>query len=138
MKLRMIAAVLLLAVIAGALWAAGTLREQAVAVRENYTEREQELAALNDRVTQLQQTLEGLSTSDADARQAQAEQLNREAEELYAQLEQLRIEIETMKTYLEENQDAVADAQAELTYLQGVYDELEEGLAKVEGYIAGN
>ena len=38
----------------------------------------------------------------------------------------------------EEKQAAAEEALAEVTYLQGVYDALEEGLADVQRYIAGN
>ena len=138
MKLRIIAAVLLVAVIAGAIWGAGILREQMTLAQETYEAQVLQLAELDDQAAQLQKTLDGMSLDDALKHQEQADQLLREAEDLAAQLETLRQEIEQMKTYLEENQAAIAEAEEEMTYLQGVYDELKEGLAKVEGYISGN
>lgn len=138
MKLRIIAAVLLLAVIAGAVWGAWVLQKEYAQAQRETDIRIQQLHTLQTRTADLQQTLDGLTLDAAQARQEEADRLTQEAEELAAQLALLKTEMETMKTYLEENQDAAAEAQEELTYLQGVYDELEKGLAKVEGYLAGN
>lgn len=138
MKLRIIAAVVLLAAIAGALGGAWFLREEHARAQEHYEISSRQLASLDEQAAQLKKTLDGLTMDAAEANQEAAEVLRQEAQALVEQMEALKTEMETMKTYLEENQDAVAEAQAELTYLQGVYDELEEGLAKVEGYLAGN
>lgn len=138
MKLRIFAAVLLLAVIAGAVWGAWVLQKEYAQAQKETTIRTQQLQTLQDKTAALQQTLDGLTLDAAQARQEEADRLTRETEELAAQLALLQSEMETMKTYLEENQDAAAEAQEELTYLQGVYDELEKGLAQVEGYLAGN
>lgn len=138
MKLRIIAALVLLAAIAAAVWEAGILRNEYAEALEQHEMQTRQLQELKDQAAQMQQTLENLSPDKAEANNAQADQLLKDAEELKAKMEALQTEIETMKTYLEENQDAIADAQAELTILQGVYDALEEGLAQVEEYIAGN
>ena len=60
------------------------------------------------------------------------------AQELADQLQALHTEMEVLRSFLEENQDAAAQAQEEIDYLQGVYNALEEGLKEVENYIAGN
>ena len=138
MKLRIFAAVLLIAAIAGALWGAWILHGEYTQARDRYDTAAGQLSELDEKAAKLQKELDGLTLDAAQARQEEADTLRQEAEQLTIQLDALKAEIETMKTYLEENQDAVAEAQAELTYLQGVYDALEEGLAKVEGYLAGN
>lgn len=138
MKLRIIVALVLVAAIAVAVWEAGILRSEYADALEYNEMQTRQLQDLKDEAAQLQQTLENLNDDSARENKAQADQLLQDAEALRAQMETLQSEIETMKTYLEENQDAIADAQAELTILRGVYDALEEGLAQVEEYIAGN
>lgn len=138
MKLRIIAALVLLAAITVAVWEAGILRSEYTDAQAQYEAQTRQLQALKDEAARLQQTLDALNDDSARENKAQADQILQDAEALKARMETLQSEIETMKAYLEENQDAIADAQAELTYLRGVYDALEEGLAQVEAYIAGN
>ena len=138
MKLRIISVVLLLAFLALALLAACFLQTKLAQAQEVYQVHCAQVQELEDHAAQLQKDLEALTLAGAQANLDQAQQLRQEAEELSAQMETLRTEIEELKTYLEENQDAAAEAQEELIYLQGVYDELEKGLAQVQSYIAGN
>lgn len=138
MKLRIIATVLLICALAGGILGAFVLGKEYDTVLANYEEQNRQLQALEEQAEALRQTLEGLTMDTAQARQDQADALNQEARLLSEQLQTLREEIENLSCYLAENQDAVQAAQEELEYLQGVYDELEKGLAKVEGYIAGN
>ncbi len=138
MKLRIIAAVLLLAVLVAAVWEARILRTEYHNARELHESHAEQLRELDAQAARLQRELDALTMDEALRQQAEADQLLRDAEELSSQMEQLRIEIEELKTYLGENQAAAEEAQAELTYLQGVYDALEKGLADVQSYIAGN
>lgn len=138
MKLRIIAAVLLLAVIAGALWGMGQLRTQYADAQALNATLSAQLQELDGQAKELEQAISALNTDKAQAQLDQAEELMAQAEELKHQIAVLQTAMEEMQTYLEENQDAIAEAEAELTYLQGVYDELKEGLSQVEGYIAGN
>ena len=138
MKLRIIAAVLLLAVLAGAIWEASVLRKEYHSARELHESYADQLWAVEAQAAKLQQELDALTMDEALRQQAEADRLLQDAQELSSQMEQLRIEIEELKTYLEENQAAAEEALAEVTYLQGVYDALEKGLADVQSYIAGN
>jgi peptidoglycan hydrolase CwlO-like protein len=138
MKLRIIAAVLLLLFLGLAILEARVLRTEYGRACDQYQSHCAQILELDTRTAELQKKLESLNFEKAQAQQDQADQLLLEAQELSNQMETLRNEIETLKVYLEENQAAAEEAQAELTYLQGVYDALEEGLAEVEGYIAGN
>lgn len=138
MKLRIIAALLLLIFLGLAILEARFLHTAYGQASDQYQSHCAHIQDLEDQTAQLQKKLDSLNFDKAQGQQDQADQLLLEAQELSEQMETLRSEIETLKVYLEENQAAAEEAQAELTYLQGVYDALEEGLAKVEGYIAGN
>lgn len=138
MKLRIISVVLLLAFLALALLSANYLQTKLTQTQDRYQVHCAQVQELEDQAAKLQKTLEELTLEKAQANLDQAQQLRQEAEELVVQMETLRTKIEELKTYLEENQEAAAEAQEELNYLQGVYDELEKGLAQVQSYIAGN
>lgn len=138
MKLRIIAAVLLLLFLGLAVLEAGVLRTEYRRAYEQYQSHCIQVQELDENTAELQKKLDSLNFDQAQIQQDQADQLLQEARELSTQMETLRNEIETLKVYLEENQAAAEEALAELEYLQGVYDELEKGLAQVEGYIADN
>ncbi len=138
MKLRIFAAVLLTVVVIAALGGAWLLQGQLSQARERHDAQTRQLQELTDQANKLQDTLDDLTLDNAQAQQSQAEDLTRQARELEAQIETLRTEMEALNAFLAENQELAAQLQEELTYLQGVYDALEEGLKEVEGYIAGN
>lgn len=138
MTMRKIAALVLVLALAVTLYAVWGLQKEYSAAREQSDTRLGQLQELTDRAEQLQDTLEGLTLDNAQAQQAQAEELMRQADELKVQMQTLRTEMDTLRSYLEENRDMAAQAEEELTYLQGVYDALEEGLKEVERYIAGD
>lgn len=84
----------------------------------------------------LETKLAGLTTAEADRHAAQTQEIQKQAQELQGQLEALQTEIVELQTYLEENKEAIDKVAEELTYLQGVYDELKHGLEQVNGYLA--
>ena len=138
MKLRIIATVLLVVALAGGILGASILEKEYGAAQARYDEQFSQLQTLEEKAEALRQTLDTLTMDTAQARQDQADALSQEARTLSEQLETLRDEIEQLSSYLEENREAAEKAQEELEYLQGVYDALKDGLAQVEGYIAGN
>ena len=138
MKLRIIAAVVLLAVIAAALGGAWLLQQQLTQSQARYEDQTRQLQELSEQAQKLQADLDGLNLDLVQERQSQADDLTRQARDLEEQMQSLRTEMEELNAFLEENQEAAAQIQEEMEFLQGVYDALEEGLKKVEGYIAGN
>ena len=138
MKLRVFLAVILIIVIAGAGFGLWKLQGDYSQAQLRHGEQLKQIQELEDQAAKLQETLDSITLEEAQSRQTQAEELNRQTLELKEQMDALRAEMEAMSSFLEENQELAAQIEEELTYLQGVYDELEEGLKKVEGYIAGN
>ena len=98
----------------------------------------QRLQLVTEQVAQLEEKLAALTLDKAQEQTLRAEQLQDSAEELIGQMDALKTEIEELTLFLEENQDVAANAEEELTYLQGVYDALDDGLQKVEEYIAAD
>ena len=138
MKLRIFASVVLVLALVASLCGAWILHGAYSDARDRYTVQSSQLQELTARAEELQSTLDGLTLDNAQDLQAQADALNRQAQELADQLQALHTEMEALRSFLEENQDAAAQAQEEIDYLQGVYNALEEGLKEVENYIAGN
>lgn len=138
MKLRIIAAVVLVLALVASLCGAWILHGAYSDARDRHTAQSAQLQELTARAEELQSTLDGLTLDNAQDLQAQAQELDRQAQELADQLQALHTEMEVLRSFLEENQDAAAQAQEEIDYLQGVYNALEEGLKEVENYIAGN
>lgn len=138
MKLRIFAAVVLVLALIVGLCGAWLLNREYSQAKAGYDVRAEQLRELQDTARQLQDTLDGLTEENAQAQQAQAQELASQAQELKARLEELHTEMEALRSFLAENQDAAAQAQEEIDYLQGVYNALEEGLKEVENYIAGN
>ena len=138
MKLRIIAAVLLVVVVIAAFGGAWLLQGELSKAREQNDVQALQLQELTEQANQLQTILDGLTLDKAQTQQSQAEELTRQAMDLEAQIQALGTEMDALNAFLEENQEAAAQLQEELTYLQGVYDALEEGLEQVKSYIAGN
>ena len=138
MKLRIFAAVVLVLALVASLCGAWILHGAYSDARDRHTAQSAQLQELTARAVELQSTLDGLTLDNAQDLQAQAQELDRQAQELADQLQALHTEMEALRSFLEENQDAAAQAQEEIDYLQGVYNALEEGLKEVENYIAGN
>ena len=138
MKLRILAAVVLVLALVASLCGAWILHGAYSDARDRHTAQSARLQELTARAEELQSTLDGLTLDNAQDLQAQADALNRQAQELADQLQALHTQMEALRSFLEENQDAAAQAQEEIDYLQGVYNALEEGLKEVENYIAGN
>lgn len=136
MKSRIIAMLVLLALLPAALLAAGELRLSLAEAQDRRIAMSRELNDLEDLAAKLNDEIDLLSAENPLVQENVL--LNQQTQALREELETLRSQIEEMKTFLGENQEAFAEAEEELTYLQGVYDALEEGLSKVEGYIAGN
>ena len=138
MKLRIIAAVLLVVVVIAAFGGAWLLQGELSKARERNDVQALQLQELTEQANQLQTILDGLTLDKAQTQQSQAEELTRQARELETQIQSARTEMDALNAFLAENQEAAAQLQEELTYLQGVYDALEEGLEQVKGYMAGN
>lgn len=136
MKKQIITTVALLLVIAGLLTGGILMGLQTREKHSRIDAAQQQLAQLDAKAAELETALAALTTADADVQTAQAQQLEEEARELQTQLDTLRGEIQTLQAYLDENQAAIDEVMAEVTYLQGVYDELKIGLEQVNGYIA--
>ena len=96
MKLRIIAVVVLLAVLAGAIWEASVLRREYHSARELHESHADQLSAVENQAAKLQQELDALTMDEALRQHAEADRLLQEAQELSSQMEQLRIEIESM------------------------------------------
>lgn len=99
-------------------------------------EAQAQLDRLSADTTALENTLAGLTTDNADSITAEAQQIQQQTGELQTQLADLQKEIDELQTYLDENKDAIDLVMEEVTYLQGVYDELKTGLEQVNGYLA--
>ena len=97
---------------------------------------QEQLDRLSADVTALENTLAGLTTDNADSIAAEAQQIQQKTTELQGQLDDLQKQIDELQTYLDENKEAIDLVMEEVTYLQGVYDELKIGLEQVNGYLA--
>ena len=97
---------------------------------------QEQLDRLSADATALENALAGLTTAQADGYTAQAEAIRQQTAELQNQLEDLQKEIDNLQAYLDENKDAIDPIMEEVAYLQGVYNELENGLKQVNGYLA--
>ena len=97
---------------------------------------QEQLDRLSADVTALENTLAGLTTDNADSIAAEAQQIQQKTTELQGQLDDLQKQIDDLQAYLDENKEAIDLVMEEVTYLQGVYDELKIGLEQVNGYLA--
>ena len=143
MKLRLIAAVLLVAALFGLLTLAGHLRDRHDQTLEQYRG---ETAMLEQRAAELaekQAELEKLMQEESE-KQEYVSQMNEKIRELNQQVQQLEKEKEELAAeaqQLQESLDLLRSGQAEDSdeaYYLEVYDELTEGLNKVKEYLAGH
>lgn len=143
MKLRLIAAVLLVAALFGLLTLAGHLRDRHDQTLEQYRS---ETAMLEQRAAELaekQAELEKLMKEESE-KQEYVSQMNEKIRELTQQVQQLEKEKEELAAeaqQLQESLDLLRSGQAEDSdeaYYLEVYDELTEGLNKVKEYLAGH
>lgn len=136
MKKQIIITAVLVAAIVGFL-VGGVLLLQADRREEAaIAEAQAQLDRLSADTTALENTLAGLTIDNADSITAEAQQIQQQTGELQTQLADLQKEIDELQTYLDENKDAIDLVMEEVTYLQGVYDELKTGLEQVNGYLA--
>lgn len=143
MKLRLIAAVLLIAALFGLLTLAGHLRD-----RHNQTlaQYRSETAALEQRAAELAEKQEELEKllEEETREQEYVAQVNEKIQELTAQVQQLEAEKAELAAEAEQLQasiDMLRSDQAEdsdESYYLEVYDALTEGLNKVKEYLAGH
>lgn len=138
MKRNIIIRVILLLLILGLVFGGITLRNSWSQKKEVTDQATLQLQQLTEQAELLSRKLAGLTMDQAQAQTAQAETLREEAAALTAEMEELQKEIDSLTLHLEENKEALASVQEELTYLQGVYDALEDGLQNVEKYIAAD
>ena len=138
MKIRIIAAIVLAAMVCGLFWLSMEKREQyqnnLAAYEEEYAKLQQQELIVKDK----QAALDALTSDKADARTEEAAALLQDAARLEQEMQALQTQIETLKGNLS---DLGADAQKkqeEIDYLDQVYQALQEGYEKVKGYLAGN
>ena len=110
---------------------------------------QEQLDRLSADVTALENTLAGLTTDNADSISAEPQHIQQKTTEHQGQLDDLQKQIivdecqfltekqiDELQAYLDENKEAIDLVMEEVTYLQGVYDELKIGLEQVNGYLA--
>jgi chromosome segregation ATPase len=143
MKLRLIAAVLLVAALFGLLTLAGNLRDRYDRSLERYRSETSALEQRAEELAQKQAELDRLMQEETEKQEyvsrmneniqkltQQVQQLEQEKEALAAQAQQLQAAIDALRGNQAEDSD-------EAYYLE-VYDELTEGLNKVKEYLAGH
>ena len=138
MKIRVIAAIVLAAMVGGLFWLSMEKREQyrqELAVYEEAAQKMERQALL---VQEKQARLDALTTEKADRLAADAKALAQEAALLEQEILTLQGEIETLQGTLDQLSGEAQAKQEEKDYLDQVYQALQEGYEKVKGYIAGN
>lgn len=138
MKIRIIAAIVLAAMVCGLFWLSMEKREQyqlkLAAYEEAYEKMEQQALV----VQQLQARLDALTTDQADELAGDAQTMAQEADRLEKEMQELQTQIDTLKESLDNLGADALSKQEEIDYLEQVYQALQEGYEKVKGYIAGN
>lgn len=138
MKIRIIAAIVLAAMVCGLFWLSMEKREQyqlkLAAYEEAYEKMEQQALV----VQQLQARLDALTTDKADELAGDAQAMAQEADRLEKEMQELQTQIDTLKESLDNLGADALSKQEEIDYLEQVYQALQEGYEKVKGYIAGN
>lgn len=94
MKLRIIAAVVLLALIAGLLWLTFDLKAGYQAAVEQYAQEVRLLEEAQQKIDLAQQELDALNTDEADQRDAAADQMDGEAAAMEQQTKRILTQIE--------------------------------------------
>ena len=138
MKIRVIAAIVLAAMVGGLFWLSMGKREQyrqELAVYEEAAQKMERQALL---VQEKQARLDALTTEKADRLTADAKALEQETAQLEQDILTLQGEIEALQGTLDELSGEAQAKQEEKNYLDQVYQALQEGYEKVKGYIAGN
>lgn len=138
MKIRIIAAIVLAAMVCGLFWLSMEKREQyqlkLAAYEEAYEKMEQHALV----VQQLQARLDALTTDKADELAGDAQAMAQEADRLEKEMQELQTQIDTLKESIDNLGADALSKQEEIDYLEQVYQALQEGYEKVKGYIAGN
>ena len=138
MKIRIVAAIVLAAMVGGLFWLSMEKREQyrqELAVYEEAAQKMEQQALL---VQEKQARLEALTTEKADRFAADAKALEQEAALREQEILALQAEIDTLQETLDSLSGEAQAKQEEMDYLDQVYQALQEGYEKVKGYIAGN
>ena len=138
MKIRIVAAIVLAAMVGGLFWLSMEKREQyrqELAVYEEAAQKMEQQALL---VQEKQARLEALTTEKADRFAADAKALAQEAALREQEILALQAEIDTLQETLDSLSGEAQAKQEEMDYLDQVYQALQEGYEKVKGYIAGN
>lgn len=138
MKIRIVAAIVLAAMVGGLFWLSMEKREQyrqELAVYEEAAQKMEQQALL---VQEKQARLDALTTEKADRLTADAKALEQETAQLEQEILTLQGEIETLQGTLDQLSGEAQAKQEEKDYLDQVYQALQEGYEKVKGYIAGN
>lgn len=138
MKLRIITAIVLAAVVCGLFWLSMEKRNEFDQKLAAYTQADEELRQQEAAVREKQAQLDALNTDKADSLAADAQALSQEAARLEQEILTLQGEIETLKTTLDGLEESAQSMQEEMDYLDQVYQALQEGYEKVKGYLAGN
>ena len=138
MKVRIIAAIVLAAMVCGLFWLSMEKQEEyqlKLAAYEEATQKmEQQELLVREKQTQLAQ----LTTEKADQLAADAKALEQEAARLEQEIQALQTEMATIQASLDNLSPEEQEKKEEMDYLDQVYQALQEGYEKVKGYIAGN
>lgn len=138
MKIRIVAAIVLAAMVGGLFWLSMEKREEYQVKLTAYEEAVEKMEQQALMVQEKQARLEALTTEKADRFAADVKALEQETAQLEQDILTLQGEIETVQGMLDELSGEVQAKQEEMDYLDQVYQALQEGYEKVKGYIAGN
>ena len=138
MKIRVIAAIVLAAVVGGLFWLSMEKREEYQVKLTAYEEAVEKMEQQTILVQEKQARLDALTTEKADRLAADAKALEQETAQLEQEILTLQGEIETLQGTLDQLSGEAQAKQEEKDYLDQVYQALQEGYEKVKGYIAGN
>jgi uncharacterized coiled-coil DUF342 family protein len=137
-KIRIIAAIVLAAMVCGLFWLSMEKREEYQLKLAAYEEAHEKMEQQALVVQQLQARLDALTTDKADELAGDAQAMAQEADRLEKEMQELQTQIDTLKESLDNLGADALSKQEEIDYLEQVYQALQEGYEKVKGYIAGN
>lgn len=138
MKIRVIAAIVLAAMVGGLFWLSMEKREEYQVKLTAYEEAVEKMEQQALLVQEKQARLDALTTEKADRLTADAKALAQETAQLEQEILTLQGEIETLQGTLDQLSGEAQAKQEEKDYLDQVYQALQEGYEKVKDYIAGN
>ena len=138
MKIRIVAAIVLAAMVGGLFWLSMEKREEYQVKLTAYEEAVEKMEQQALMVQEKQARLDALTTEKADRLTADAKALEQETAQLEQDILTLQGEIETLQGTLDQLSGEAQAKQEEKDYLDQVYQALQEGYEKVKGYIAGN